>query len=1342
MNTRPSASPAARLLLALMATAAAHTASAATVTKLDNTDNLNLSTSWTAGVIPGANDIALWDNTVTSANSTVLGANLTFGGIQITNPAGLVTIGAGNTLTLGTGGIDMSSASQDLTINAPVAFTAGKQIWNVATGRTLTLSAIPTKTISTASVVQFGTTGTIKLGTAASSLLTDAQSNAWATYGTNDWAALDATGKVIAATYTAATSTITTGVINDIQGNIGVIGSTALINALRFDSTTAYNVDIANSGTSRTATVGGILVTANSGGGSIGGNGRTNAFIRPNRSSGTGVHTFNVIQNSASDFTIAAVITNGSSTTATLVKSGTGKLILTGSNGYSAGTVINEGTIQVGNNNALGTLSSGAVTNNAALAFKRTDNITVANVISGTGSVTQAGSGELTLSGANTYTGPTNLNAGTIIINAASNIGNGTAVNFDGGTLKYGTGVTTDLSTRAISFNTGGATINTNGNNVTFANSVGNSGAGGLTKTGTGSLNLSAASGNTYSGNTLISGGSLLANNSTSSATGSGNVTVATGGTLGGDGIIIGGVTINSGGTLAPGNSVGSIDVGSLTLSSGSILNFEFNGSLNDTINVNTSDGFIVNGGGFNLFAENTATPYTTAGLYTLFNFSGTIGGTGLSALSVLNAQSGYSYTFGSTSNTLTLLIAASGVIADWASDADGTWGASGNWSPATTPDAVGASARFTSAATAPRTISLDGARTVGGLTFDNAQAYTIISGSGGSLTLDVDSGSASILVTNGNHSITAPVALADNVSANISTSSSLTLGGEVSGAQVINKSGAGLLDLTATNTYSGGTSVTDGTVGFSAGSLGTGGLTLDGGTLRYNTGNTEDISSRPVTIGTSGGTINTNGNDVTFANSIGNSGAGNLTKSGTGTLTFSAANTYGGTTSVTGGTLAISANDQLGAPATGAGLTLNGGTLTTSASLSLDSNGAGANARTVSVGASGGTLNVADTTTLTIPGVISGAGALTKSGLGTLSVSGANSYAGGTVINGGTVIVGGTGSGALGSGGVALNGATLNLGVRNLSQALTVTGTNNLLSGDAGGVSAINAISGSGTLNVTVATGNVDLRGDMTAFTGTLAVSSAFGNFRMNGTSGSASATFDLGTGSTSVRNSAASIALGALTGQTGSSINGSGGGATQAVSYVIGAKNLSTAFAGTINNGTGLTSITKVGSGTLTLSGANTYTGTTTISAGTLALGANDVFANTAPITLNGGTLAAATFTDTLGTLDLDANSSITFGTGGMFIFADSSSLSAGWGSFTLSISGNFVNASSIRFGTTNGGLTSAQLALININGLAATIDSNGYLSAIPEPSSFAALAGLGMLGFAATRRRRQAA
>src|SRR5262245_34582873 len=118
---------------------------AAIITKANNTDNLNLTTSWTNGVVPGPPDVARWDANVTSANSVALGADLIWGGIVITNPGGAVTIAVGNTLTLGTSGIDMGRASQNLTISSGLTLGPGTQRWNVTNGTTLTVDGTLTR---------------------------------------------------------------------------------------------------------------------------------------------------------------------------------------------------------------------------------------------------------------------------------------------------------------------------------------------------------------------------------------------------------------------------------------------------------------------------------------------------------------------------------------------------------------------------------------------------------------------------------------------------------------------------------------------------------------------------------------------------------------------------------------------------------------------------------------------------------------------------------------------------------------------------------------------------------------------------------------------------------------------------------------------------------------------------------------------------------------------------------------------------------------------------------------------------------------------------------------------
>lgn len=115
-------------------------ASAAEIVKENNTDALNLTTSWVGGVAPTSADVAVWDATVAGANSVALGADTSLLGVKITSPGGLVTLGAdANLLTLGASGIDMSGATQNLYLNPLTTTVSGSQTWNVATGRYLRL---------------------------------------------------------------------------------------------------------------------------------------------------------------------------------------------------------------------------------------------------------------------------------------------------------------------------------------------------------------------------------------------------------------------------------------------------------------------------------------------------------------------------------------------------------------------------------------------------------------------------------------------------------------------------------------------------------------------------------------------------------------------------------------------------------------------------------------------------------------------------------------------------------------------------------------------------------------------------------------------------------------------------------------------------------------------------------------------------------------------------------------------------------------------------------------------------------------------------------------------------
>ncbi|ECI6129414.1 AIDA autotransporter-like protein ShdA, partial [Salmonella enterica subsp. enterica] len=179
--------------------------------------------------------------------------------------------------------------------------------------------------------------------------------------------------------------------------------------------------------------------------------------------------------------------TNNISGSGQVVKSGDETLTLSGSNTYTGGTTINDGTLVATSVDALG---SGDVTDNATLALNTGG--TFDNTISGSGKVEKSGDDALTLSGANSYTGGTLISGGTLV---ASNV------------EALGSGDVTDNATLAL--NTGG----------TFDNTI--SGSGQVVKSGDDVLTLSGS--NTYTGGTTISGGTLIASNV--DALGTGDVT-------------------------------------------------------------------------------------------------------------------------------------------------------------------------------------------------------------------------------------------------------------------------------------------------------------------------------------------------------------------------------------------------------------------------------------------------------------------------------------------------------------------------------------------------------------------------------------------------------------------------------------------------------------------------------------------------------------------------------------------------------------------------------------------------------------------------------------------------
>jgi hypothetical protein len=145
-----------------------------------------------------------------------------------------------------------------------------------------------------------------------------------------------------------------------------------------------------------------------------------------------------------------------------------------------------------------------------------------------------------------------------------------------------------------------------------------------------------------------------------------------------------------------------------------------------------------------------------------------------------------------------------------WIIDANGTWTGINNWATMV-PNAAGVEAAFAGVITAPRTVTVNNTITVGGLNFDNANAYTIAGTN--ALTLDATSGNAQIAVVSGSHTISAPVTLADNTTVTVTpAASNLAITGTLTAAgQNLTKAGAGTLTLN--NVRAAGLSVNAGTV-------------------------------------------------------------------------------------------------------------------------------------------------------------------------------------------------------------------------------------------------------------------------------------------------------------------------------------------------------------------------------------------------------------------------------------------------------------------------------------------------------------------------------------------------
>ncbi|MBC7283895.1 autotransporter domain-containing protein [Hoeflea sp.] len=498
---------------------------------------------------------------------------------------------------------------------------------------------------------------------------------------------------------------------------------------------------------------------------------------------------------------------------------------------------------------------------------------------------------------------------------------------------------------------------------------------------------------------------------------------------------------------------------------------------------------------------------------------------------------------------------------------------------------------------------------------------------------------------------------------------------GLIAGAGSLVKLGSGILSLTGANTYSGGTTLGEGTLRLEDDdAIGTGALTVTGGTLDYDDGIdlSNDIDLRAQA------TLNVTTGSATQSGNIGETGGSfGIVKSGAGILSLTGANTYTGTTTVSGGTLRAGSADAL---VSGAYI-LNGGTLDLN-DFDLSASGLSGASGTVDLGSA--ELEVDQDSDGVFGGIISGAGSLLKLGSGMLTLTGGSTYTGLTTIREGTL--------ALDGGSVESSDDVIIGDLAHTVGEVTVTGAGASLDTDS---SVLVGELGEGTLNVEnggVVTADVVIAGHLSGSDGTIrvtgtdsqvnstsllrigdegvgrlvvsgggAVTNTSAGYIGAGTNGEGTATVT-GTGSKFDNSGILYVggeyngAVGVLTIADEGAVNVGAGSGTVRVGHHSGATgtlNVGAASgddavaAGTLNAasvqfgaGTGQIvfnhlddghvfsgDISGAGevlhlSGTTIMNGENTYTGGTIVSGGTLRAGGADAFTSGA-YEVNGGTL-----------------------------------------------------------------------------------------------------------------------
>ncbi|MGX5799737.1 autotransporter domain-containing protein [Bradyrhizobium sp. Arg314] len=628
------------------------------------------------------------------------------------------------------------------------------------------------------------------------------------------------------------------------------------------------------------------------------------------------------------------------------------------------------------------------------------------------------------------------------------------------------------LNTASVAFGagTGRIVFNHTASNYIFAPTV--SGAGSVTvEAGTTILTGSNSVGNLFLGTANVNAGTLRVDGRFGDTVGNAaTVIVNSGGTLSGTGTIAGTVTVNSGGTLAAGHSPGTLTVGSLTLTAGSISNFELNtpgvvGGLdpvtgNDLVKVT---GNLTLGGTLNVQGA------PAAGYYRLFNYGGALAG----SFGTVNAA-GFSNADVLTSipNQVNLSLLNAGQHMQFWDGTDATGngtvdGGSGAWSTAGTNwtgqpgqaeingSWIGSVGVFAGAAGGAVTVA--GAQSFDTLQF-STNGYVL---NGGTLAFNPAAGSAATIQVDNAVSVVIGSALSDGATGN-----SLT------------KTGGGTLTLDNANTYTGGTTINAGTLNIgNMGALGTGEVTLTGGGA-LNSTVTGDLANGVNFVAGSFATVSAStGRTLTLGGRV------NMGSGGGATVHFGSATNAGtvvldpgggvihraSSIAIDGGTLRLGRHgSDYTQPAAGTSIA-SGATLDINGSASVN-HLSGAGIVTNDSGAAA-TLTAINDSASTFSGVIgdgTGSIALAKTGSGALTLSGASTYSGGTTISAGTLQLGNGGTTGSIVGNVVNNGTL----AFNRSDALTFGG----------------GISGSGAVRQ-IGVGKTELAGVSSGFAGTTSV-------------------------------------------------------------------------------------------------------------------------------------------------------------------------------------------------------------------------------------------------------------